>query len=303
MRVGQSGRRCGALRSLVAAVALWMLAAASHALSPYILGERVSAPDLSAQVSQIERKLHEQGFTVIGRHRPRGLPQYATVIATDPGLLKAIGQVGGPEILAAGIRVGVKSDGTVTYVNPEYWARAYLRGGYDASASAVQSVHDRLARALGAGAGFGGDVPAADLASYRYMIGMERLDAPRSELRSLTSFDEALRTVQASLVQGVGATAKVYEVVLPEQQLAVFGVAMNDAEYGEAWWVGKIGPDHVAALPYEIYIVGGKVYSPYARFRIALAWPALGMGQFMRIVNAPDAIHGTMARVAGAAGN
>lgn len=293
----------GALRSLVAAVALWMLAAASHALSPYIVGERVSAPDLAAQLSQIERKLQEQGFTVVGRHRPRGLPQYGSVVATDPALLKAIGQAGGPAILAAGIRVGVKSDGTVSYLNPEYWARAYLRGGYDAAASAVQSVRDRLARALGAGEGFGGDVPATDLASYRYMFGMERLDAPRSELRAFPNFDEALRTVQAGLARGVGATAKVYEVVLPEQQLAVFGVALNDAETGEAWWVGKIGPDHVASLPYEIYIVGGKVYSPYARFRIALAWPALGMGQFMRIVNAPDAIHGTMARVAGATGN
>ena len=297
------GRWGAVLRSLVAAVALSMLAATSHALSPYLLGERVSAPDVAAQISQIERKLQEQGFTIIGRHRPRGLPQYGTVVATDPALLKAIGQARGPAILAAGIRVGVKSDGTVSYLNPEYWARAYLRGGYDAAAPAVQSVRDRLARALGTGEGFGGDVPAGDLASYRYMFGMERLDAPRSELRAFPSFDEALRTVQANLTGGVGATAKVYEVVLPEQQLAVFGVALNDAETGEAWWVGKIGADHVASLPYEIYIVGGKVYSPYARFRIALGWPALGMGQFMRIVSAPDAIHGTMARVAGATGN
>jgi hypothetical protein len=76
-------------------------------------------------------------------------------------------------------------------------------------------------------------------------------------------------------------------------------VALNDPEQGEAWWAGKIGPDHVAALPYEIYIVGSTVYALYARYRIALSWPALGMGQFMTIVRAPDAIHTTMGRLAG----
>ena len=54
-----------------------------------------------------------------------------------------------------------------------------------------------------------------------------------------------------------------------------------------------------AGLPYEVFIVGNKVYSLYARYRIALAWPALGMGQFMGIINAPEAIRATMVRVAG----
>ena len=39
------------------------------------------------------------------------------------------------------------------------------------------------------------------------------------------------------------------------------------------------------------YIVDGKVSALFARYRIALSWPALGMGQFMGIVRAPDAIH------------
>ena len=165
----------------------------------------------------------------------------------------------------------------------------------------VLPATQRLAKALGAGAPYGGDVPAGDLPEYRYMFGMERIDSAKNELRSFGSFDEALRTVQANLAQGVGQTAKVYQVVLPERQLAVFGVALNDPEAGEGWWAGTIGPNHEAALPYEIFIVGGKVYAFYGRYRIALAWPALGMGQFMRIMQAPEAIHGTMARLAGAA--
>lgn len=303
MTQGHAGSWFGRVRVSVVALGLCVCAFAAHALSPYVKGDRLAAGDLSAHLALVERKLQEQGFTVVGRHRPRGLPQYATVIATDAALTQAIGQAGGPAILAAGLRVGVKADGTVTYLQPEYWARAYLRGGYDAAAGAVRAVQDRLARAFGAGEPYGGEVPAEDLAGYRYMIGMERLDAARSELRTFASFDEALRTVRDNLSRGADSTAKVYEVVLPQRQLAVFGVAMNDADSGEGWWVNKIGPDHVAALPYEIYIVGGKVYSPYGRYRIALAWPALGMGQFMRIVNAPDAIHNTMSRIAGEGAN
>ena len=280
-----------------ALLALW--AQFSLALTPYLLGEKQAAADVKTQLAQVERKLQAEGFAVVGRHQPRGLPQHASLIVTDRALLEAIRGAGGVAIVGAGLRVGVKSDGTVSYMNPDYWYRAYLRSGFDGAQPAVRSAQERLARALGGSGGFGGDVPVAELAEYRYMFGMERIDSLRNELRSFASFDEALRTVQDNLAKGVGGTAKVYEVVLPQNRLAVIGVALNDPEQGEAWWAGKIGPDHVAALPYEIYIVDGKVYAPYARYRIALSWPALGMGQFMGIVRAPDAIHTTMGKLAG----
>ncbi len=157
----------------------------------------------------------------------------------------------------------------------------------------------RLAKALGDGGGMGGDVAEGDLENYRYMFGMERFDSPNSEIATHANFDAALKAVRANLASGVSDTSRVYEVVSAENQTAVFGVAMNSASDGEGWWVNKIGADHMAGLPYEVFIVGNKVYSLYARYRIALAWPALGMGQFMGIINAPDAIRATMVRVAG----
>ena len=75
---------------------------------------------------------------------------------------------------------------------------------------------------------------------------------------------------------------------------------MLDPEYGEGWWVNKIGPDHIAALPWEVYVVDGKVMALYGRFRTALAWPDLGMGQFMTIRNHPDATMKMLKAVAGA---
>jgi hypothetical protein len=268
----------------------------AHALEPYVQGEHLAPADLAAEMSRVEHKLTAEGFTVIGRHTPAGLADRGTIIVTDKALLDAVRGAG---IVAAPLRVGVTADGSVSYANPEYWLRAFLRGQPDIAAKLGSSLHERLAHALGAGKPFGGDVPANDLVEYHYMVGMERFESPRNELKGFVSFDEAVRTVRDNLARNVGQTAKVYEIVQPDKHIAVFGVAMNDPTQGESWWVRKVGTDHVAALPYEIYVVDGKVSALYGRYRIALGWPSLGMGTFMGIVNAPNAIQNTLTLVAG----
>lgn len=271
----------------------------SFALAPYIKGDKVAGTDLTARIDQLEKKLQAEGFTLAGRHLPKGMADHATVVVTDPAMLAAIRKAGGSTVIASAIRIGMLPDGSVSYMNPDYWYRAYLRGQFKSAQANAKAVQSRLAKALGDGGAMGGDVPEGELENYRYMFGMERFDSPNSEIASHASFDAALKAVRANLAGGVADTARVYEVVSAENQTAVFGVAMNSATDGEAWWVNKIGADHMAGLPYEVFIVGNKVYSLYARFRIALAWPALGMGQFMGIINAPDAIRATMVRVAG----
>ena len=289
------------MKKMLLCVALLCSSQLALALAPYLQGGKLAAAEPTVLLDQVETKLVAEGFTVIGRHTPKGMAQHASLVLTDPTMLEVIRSQGGAAVIASGIRVGVKSDGSVSYMNPDYWYRAYLRGQFKGAQPAVSSVQTRLAKALGEGAGFGGDVADADLANYRYMFGMERFDSANSELKEYPSFGAALAAVQENLARGSGSTRRVYEVVMAAQNVAVFGVAMDDAATGEAWWAAKIGSDHIAGLPYELYIVGGKVYAPYARYRIALAWPALGMGQFTGIVNAPEAIRTTLLRVAGGA--
>lgn len=285
------------MKRLILCLLFVLSAPACLALAPYVQGSKLPAAELGAQLAAVEQKLQAAGFTVVGRHTPKGIAA-GTVVVTDPGILEAIGRVGGSAITAAALRVGVQANGTVSYMNPEYWHRAFVRGKYGQVEAAVKAARARLAQALGEGQPFGGDVPAEDLARYRYMFGMERFDS-QSELVQHASFEEALASVRANLAKGTADTAKVYEVVMPAGKIAVFGVAMNNAESGEGWWVNKIeGSAHVAALPYEIFIVDNKVHALYARFRIALSWPELGMGQFMGIFSAPLAIQDTMTKVA-----
>lgn len=270
----------------------------AQALSPYVEAPKVPAGDVKSAMADVEKKLAAANFTVVGRYQPKGLPQYGVVVATDAALTEAVAGIGGAAIVAAPLRVAVRADGTVFYANPEYWSRAYLGAGYGKAEAAVKNAASRLAGAFGAGKPSGGDVKVEDLPGYRYMIGMEKF-GDRSELNEFASFEQAVQTIRDNLAKGVGDTAQVYALVLPDRKVAVFGVALNNADYGEGWWVNKIGPDNVAALPWEIYVVDKRASALYGRYRTVLGWPELGMGTFMTIVRHPDT---TMQALEAAAG-
>ena len=279
---------------------LFVFSTSVWAISPYLQGDSVKGGNVQAAATAVESKLKAGGFKVVGKYFPKTLAGYGVVIATDEAMLDEVGSVGGNAILGAAIRVGGAADGSVAYTNPDYWYRAYFRKAFAKKEEAVKALQARLQDALGAGKGLGGDESASSLANYRYMIGMERLDSPKNKLAEYGSFAEALKTVRDNLAKGAGKTAKIYEIVMPNRKLAVFGVAMNDGENSDGDWIKKIDmQNNIAGLPYEIYVVDKEVESPHGRFRIALAFPDVGMGQFMRISSLPNTILETMSTVAG----
>ena len=287
-------------RNYLAALVLVLWAPFAFAMAPYIKGDNVPASDVASAMGQVEKKLQANGFTVIGKYQPKGINDSGVVIATDKAMLDTITKIGGDVIVGAALRVGVKSDGTVSYMNPEYWYRAYLRKNYDAHEAAVKGLESRLKTALGAGATFGGEVDPAKLYKYQYMFGMENFEDNR-DLKTFASFDAAVDTIRANLTKGEGNTSKIYEVVIPEKKIAVFGVAMNDPKTGDGYWVNKIeGAENIAALPYEIFVVGDKAQALFARYRIALSWSSLKMTSFGKIMATPGNIKSTLKTVAGA---
>ena len=284
----------------ISACVLLVFSSASWAISPYIQGDALAGGSVQSVASAVEAKLKDNGFKVVGKYFPKNLAGSGVVVVTDDAMLKEVGSVGGNAVLGAAIRVGVKADGSVSYTNPDYWYRAYFRKSFDKKEGAVKALQARLQDALGAGKGVGGDESEANLANYRYMIGMERLDSHKNKLVEYNSFAEALKTVRENLAKGVGKTSRIYEIVLPDRKLAVFGVAMSDGDNSDGEWLKRIDMQNfVAGLPYEIYINDNQVESPHARFRIALAFPDVGMGQFMRISSLPTAVLETMNGLAG----
>jgi hypothetical protein len=285
----------------ITAWALLVVSSSAWAVSPYVQGDSVAGGNVQAVAVAVEGKLKSGGFKVVGKYFPKNLAGYGVVIATDEAMLEEIGSVGGYAVMGAAVRVGVKADGSVAYTNPDYWYRAYFRKDFDKKEEAVKALQGRLEKALGAGKGQGGDEAPSSLSNYRYMIGMERLDSYKNKLAEYANFAEALKAVRENLAKGAGKTAKVYEVVLPDRKLAVFGVAMNGSGNSDGEWISKIDmQNNITGLPYEVYVINNEVGSPHGRFRIALAFPDVGMGQFMRISSLPNAIIETMSAVAGA---
>jgi hypothetical protein len=284
----------------ISAWVLFICSTGAWAIAPYIQGDAVAGGSVQAAATAVEAKLKSGGFKVIGKYFPKNLNGFGVVVASDDAMLDEVGAAGGHAILGAAIRVGVKADGSVAYTNPDYWYRAYFRKGFDKREGAVKALQARLQNALGAGKGQGGEETAASLSNYRYMIGMERLDSHKSKLAEYGSFAEALKTVRDNLAKGAGKTAKIYEIALPDRKLAVFGVAMSGGALDDGEWIKKIEmQNNIAGLPFEIYVVDNAVHAPHGRFRIALAFPDVGMGQFMRISLLPNAIADAMSAVAG----
>ncbi|MEW6119909.1 MAG: hypothetical protein AB1593_07460 [Pseudomonadota bacterium] len=272
------------------------------AISPYISADRVTAGELPAVAAEVEKKLTAAGFQVLGLYTPRFLPTHGVLVVTDPDMLNRIRAMGGDTIVAAPVRVGITTEGVVSYSNPDYWYRAFLRQQFPKAEPAARALQSRLARALGAGPGFGGDEKAASLPGYRYIAGMERFDTDKNQLAVHADFATALQVVQDNLARGVAGTSKVYELVISEKKIAVIGVAMNSPANGDAVLLGKLGvQERIAGFPYELFILDNEVHALFGRYRLALAFPDLSMGQFMRIVFAPDDIRTTLKTVAGGA--
>lgn len=288
------------LRRFLFACLLGTYSLTAWAIAPYISGDRVQPGDLAMVAAEVEKKLTAAGFQVLGLYAPQSLPTHGVVVATDAGMLAKVREFGGASIVAAPIRVGITTDGVVSYMNPDYWYRAFLRQRFAQAEPAARDVQSRLAQALGAGPGFGGDETAADLPRYRYIVGMERFDDKKNTLARHASFEAAVKTLQDNLARGVAGVSKAYELVMPDRKMAVFGVAMNSPANGDSTIIKKIGvQERIAGFPYEMFVLNNEVHAFYGRYRLALAFPDLSMGHFTRIVYAPEEIHATLKTVAG----
>jgi len=78
------------VKKLILACALLFVAQFAWALAPYVQAGKLSEPDLPARLGALESKLQAQGFKVVGRHQPKGIPGQATLVVTDPARLRTV---------------------------------------------------------------------------------------------------------------------------------------------------------------------------------------------------------------------
>ena len=247
----------------------------SQELSPYIkIGE---SNETIQQVSEkVITALKDNSFTVLGTYNPSNKSSLKVIAFTRTDLKNSVIKVSDRGALAAAFKVGlVEKNGkvTISYTNPDYILRAYLRDNYNSYKSTFEKFSADLKTTFSSIGNefkpFGGTVAADKLKNYHYKIMMPYFTDPVT-LNEFSSFEAGLNIIENNLNAKKGTTVQIYKIIFKEQKVAVFGIGLQSKEDGESYFLPKIGEDHVAALPYEIILQGKEATMLHCKYRIAL---------------------------------
>ena len=268
-------------------------------LSPYIkIGE--STESITELTEKVVSVLKDNSFTVLGTYNPCNKSSLKIIAFTRTDLSNVSIKVKDRGALAAVFKVGFvkKNDKVIiSYTNPDYILRAYLRDNYNTYRSTFKTFSADLKTVFSAIGNeftpFGGTVQADKLRKYHYKILMPYFSDP-VVLNEFPSFEEGVKTIENALISKAGNTKLVYKLIYNNAKVAVFGVGLLNKEDGESYFLPIIGEDHVAALPYEIILQDKVATMLHGKYRLALHWPDLTMGTFMKIMSTPGNIEDTL---------
>lgn len=263
--------------------------------------------ETTGTVSEIKVKLLEElkteGFTFLGSYSPMG-KSATVVIAFTRNDLTTITFAGATQrALASVLKIAINKKSEtlveVSLLNPEYIFYAYM-GNNTTKYVELKLISDdaiKVLKKMGTKfSGFGGKLSKSELKKYHYMLGMPYF-TDIVELSSFTNFETACTIIENNLASKKGNTQKIYSRKLTGSKIAIFGIALNDKKDGESFFLPIIGPDHIAAMPYEIIVIDKKAYMLPGKYRFALHWPELSMSQFMKIVNTPGYVEDTFKKL------
>jgi hypothetical protein len=247
--------------------------------------------------------LTNHSFTILGKYNPENKNNLQVIVFTSTDLKNTVVKVSDRGALGAAFKVGlVEKDGkiTISYTNPNYFLRAYMQNNYVTFKSVFQKFSADVKTALATLGNefkpFGGAIAANKIKKYHYKIMMPYFTDP-VELNEYSSFEEGLKIIETNLKNHKSNTVLVYKVIYPTEKVAVFGIGLQSKEDGESYFLPKIGEENIAAMPYEIILQGKTVTMLHGKYRLALSWPELTMGTFMKIMSTPGDIEDTLEAV------
>lgn len=262
-----------------------------------------SNESMAEGMTRTKSALTEAGFKITGEYNPAQSQNLGVICYTHPDLEKIALGFDDRGALAATLKIGFKKDGgmlQISMINPIYLFYAYFVDGVDQKEDALRTISDQAVAAMQnvgtLNQAFGGTLDKKKLQKYHYKVMMPYF-TNAEKLKTFDSFEDGLNTIQQNLEAGTGETQKVYELVYTDKQVAVWGVGLTNSEDGEAHFLPIIGDDNVAAMPYEIILQGNTASILPGKYRIALHWPELTMGTFMKIMSTPGDIKKTMEKL------
>lgn len=273
--------------------------AKAQELSPYTNVGNTSS-NMEQTTTQVKNALQKKGFEILGEYNVENNKNLKVIVFSRKDLQSTVLKVKDRGALAAALKVGLKANGAntnVSYLNPNYLFNAYLGDSYTKYESALKKVNNDVKSALSplgnVNKGFGGSLAVKDLRKYHYKMMMPYFTDP-VELKEFSSFEEGLKTIEKNLATKKGNTNLVYKLKFTSEKVAVYGVALLDKDKGEKFFLPIIDNSHLAAMPYEIILQGKTATILHGRYRLAVHWPELAMGTFMKIMSTPGDIEDTL---------
>jgi hypothetical protein len=256
--------------------------------------------DINNVSQKVKSALEAGGYKIVGEYNPAKNPNLYVICFTSEELDKLSLKFKDRGALASVLKAGIINKGgktTLSIVNPEYMFMAYwgkqLSEKQEPELTKMSESVKGVFSSMGKLTPFGGEIEKDDLVKYHYKMMMPYFDDP-DELASFSTFEEGLEIIRKNLKNGKGNTVKVYEQVFPDKKVAVFGIGLLNKDDGEPHFLPIIGEDNVANMPYEIILQDNEATMLAGKYRIALYWPELTMGTFMKIMSTPGDIEDTM---------
>jgi uncharacterized protein (DUF302 family) len=276
----------------------------SQNLKPYTLAitSEGTVQELSTLVKE---QLINNGFQILGQYAPDHHNQSRIIAFTSEEIIEAVKKGNDLAGFAMAQRIAITPENgkvTLSYTHPEYWGNAYFRSDYKKVNNIYKSVADNLESTMKACGSkeltyFGSEegLPAKRVQNYRYKVLMPQFD-DTDIVGKFDTYSEAVDAIESNLKTNSDLLTQVYSIKLPGKNIKLYGIGMA-GENGESKFMPKIdinNPKHTAFLPYEILVVENKVHMLAGRYRIALSFPDLSMGTFMKIVSTPGDIKDMM---------
>jgi len=260
--------------------------------------------DMKTTYNDVVSALKSKNFQILGTYHPAKKKSLQVIVFTRGDLKSTLAKVTDRGMLGAAQKVGLQQKNGkvhISYTNPDYMLRAYVRDEYPKYKLVFDKFHADLKDALSAVGNqftpFGGKQKASKLKKYHYKMMMPYFTDP-IELKKFNSFDEGYQIILNNLKNRKEGMQLVYKISNPATQTAVFGIGLNTNWTDcEAFFLPRIGEDNIAALPYEIILQGNTVTMLHGKYRFALFWPELSMGQFMKIMSTPGKIEKRLRKV------
>jgi len=231
------------------------------------------------EIGSLKEKLVANGLELLGTHQVAGSNQYTVVVYTSPDLKKAAA-ISKRGFIAALHILHNSKDREIIASNPEYFMRAFLQKDY--KDGMAKPVNDALAAALGPLIPTKYSLPTKKLKKYKFMMGMPNYDDFQRVGKGTTA--ELLAKLQENAKEGIVFTQKLNE----DGSSVLCGVALSDEIENFNQKIETMKQSHL--LPYSVLIENGEAKIMHAKYYLALSFPNLTMGEFMKIMGTPGDI-------------